>query len=463
MEERLIKLKGDFTNIINIRTNVKNIFDILQMRINKLKSFYSEFIKSNQTQMFIFGLDSFHFQSKLIDIEYDDMKRLFLAINNRMYCEYFKLYKIIVEYTVSNLDDKKLADTIKVNNFPLYKDLEPFKEYKFETILEIHESILNLLSNLISMMTKKENELAIHNNKKEIGLNIDNFITTFNFNITVMREKIIMFITYIEFFHNMHTKYLKRFSNKIQLMYVHINTDIKFDATMDMQTSKDNKLEDEMVGDLPLEQQEPNNVEPGSTHDDKTSISSLGTNMTGNSSNEKKEDMAESFINRIRNNSFIRTSSTDSNGGVNLTPRFSNQNKSTMQKFKSNVGKVSNMLQLCKSKEKIVDPAYTEDEISNIFLEIDEKCDSIIHKEDAPPSPKPVESYDPVDNNIVSDNSVVKIYELDGGDSSNEVKVDEVTIVDEIQSEIQSEITFEEQAPVKKTRKPRKKKSDNPL
>ena len=81
---------------------------------------YSEFINNSKTQLFVFGLDSFHFQSKLIDIEYDDMKRLFLAINNRMYCEYFKLYKIIVDYITKNVVDKKISEIIKVNNFPIY-------------------------------------------------------------------------------------------------------------------------------------------------------------------------------------------------------------------------------------------------------------------------------------------------------------------------------------------------------
>jgi hypothetical protein len=77
MESRLVKLKSDFNNIITVRNSVKNIFDILQVRIDKLKLFYKEFIKNNKTEMFVFGLDSFHFQNKLIDIEYDDMKRLF--------------------------------------------------------------------------------------------------------------------------------------------------------------------------------------------------------------------------------------------------------------------------------------------------------------------------------------------------------------------------------------------------
>lgn len=238
MEHRISKLKSDFNNITSTRNNVKNVFDILQLRINKLKLFYSEFIKNNKSKLFIFGLDSFHFQNKLIDVEYDDMKRLFLAINNRMYCEYFKLYKIITEYIYENINDKKITEIIKVNNFPVYKDLEPFKEYSFEITTEIHENILIIVNSMISNLNTRENELNVHKGKQALGLNIDNFITTYNFELTVIKEKISMFLTYIEFFHKLHTKHLKRFSNKIQLMYTHITTDIKFDETIDMNKHK---------------------------------------------------------------------------------------------------------------------------------------------------------------------------------------------------------------------------------
>ena len=120
MESNIVKLKNEFNDIINVRTSVKNIFDILQARIDKLKLFYAEFIKNDTSGLFVFGLDSFHFQSKLIDIEYDDMKRLFLAINNRMYCEYFKLNKIILDYILTNINDKKNVDIVKTNSYPIY-------------------------------------------------------------------------------------------------------------------------------------------------------------------------------------------------------------------------------------------------------------------------------------------------------------------------------------------------------
>ena len=336
MESKLVKLKNDFNNIINIRNIVKNVFDTLQVKINKLRQIYSEFIKNNKNGMFVFGLDSFHFQNKLIDIEYDDMMRLFLAINNRMYCEYFKLHKIIVEYITKNIPDKKVYDLVKINKYPVYKDLEPFKEYKFELILDIYENILNMLSMLISILNNKENELLIHKTKQKIGLNIDNFITTFNFNNSVMREKILMFITYIEFFHRMHSKYLKRFSNKIQLMYTHISNDIKFDDSTEISKDKKKQLMDELIT---------NNM-------DKDLIKEFKISMGSETNSDVDDD------------SFIRSCNTSVNG----IDEMYNDNHKRIINLTENQYKNSNL--------------DDENEIDKIFYGINKSCDSIINNND---------------------------------------------------------------------------------
>ena len=251
MENKLILLKADFNNVVVIRNNVQNIFDILQVRINKLKLFYVEFIKNSKNNMFVFGLDSFQFQSKIIDIEYDDMKRLFGAINNRMYCEYYKLNKIIIEFILKSVDDKKYTDTLNSVDYPTYKDLEPFKEYDFNTTLDIHQNILNMLNLLTTILSTKDVELETHKTKQNIGLNINNYVSTFIFDNTVLREKILMFISYIEYFHSLHTKYLKRFSTKIQLMHTHIDTDIKFDEAVEInKETKKGLLEELNTGNI---------------------------------------------------------------------------------------------------------------------------------------------------------------------------------------------------------------------
>lgn len=253
IEKRLNELKVSFTKIADAKNEDLRTFEILEIKMHKLKEMYSEFVNNNKSNLFVFGLDSFRFQGKLIDIEYNDMKRLFLAITNRMYCEYFKLFKIIVDYIKYDCDDKKLLDFINVNDtYPIYKDLEPFKQYDFEIIQNLHELLINLLTSLNNILINKEHDLKLYQTKNNIGLSIDNFVNTFNFNNIMLKEKIVLFITYLEFFHKLHNKYFKRFTTKLQLMYSQITHDIKFEDNDESKKIKNktmlNDLQDEEVG-----------------------------------------------------------------------------------------------------------------------------------------------------------------------------------------------------------------------
>lgn len=381
MEANLLKLKGDFNNIISIRTTVKNVFDILQVRINKLKDYYSEFIKTSKTQMFIFGLDSLHFQRKLIDIEYDDMKRLFLAINNRMYCEYFKLYKIIIEYILHGNHEKKITDLVKINNYPIYKDLEPFKEYNFEIISNIHEDILNLLSILLSTITNKENELLIHKGKQRIGLNIDNFITTFNYNINAIKEKIVLFTSYIEFFHKLHTTYLKRFANKIQLMYTHVNNDIHFDESVIInKQNSDDLTENTILESLTHSNRSIDSRSSVDSRKSTTSKSSTKIEFTNTSNffdfNENSidiqvnDDLFNSNI-RSRTNSYV--SSNTSNNSTIIS--------------RLTIKDILNPLSNTKEETKKIENTLSNEDLNNMFSSIDMTCNSLIEKNNNEPSP----------------------------------------------------------------------------
>jgi hypothetical protein len=421
MESRIVNLKNDFNNLINIRNNVKNIFEILQLRIDKLKLLYSEFIKSNKNQMFVFGLDSFHFQSKLIDIEYDDTKRLFMAIGNRMYCEYFKLNKIIIEYILNNIKDKKITEIIKINNYPVYKDLEPFKEYKFETLMDIHENILKMLSILVSELNNKENELTIHKTKQHIGLNIDNFVTTFNFNNNVMKERITMFITYIEFFHKLHTKYLKRFSNKIQLIYTDINNDIKFDESLEINSSSSSS---------------------GSSSKVKT-INQYNIVDSENESN--KSNRINKILSMEKDSGVLSDSSSISSKSDENIP---------------NIQTSSNNDKLDKNDENDgidLDKSVSDEEMNELFLNIESSCDSIINKTNENHEVEVIstqltqENIDKIDSNNNPDNIEFKIEEKE---EIEKEEIEESSVIETVESEAEPEPETKK----KRTYKPRKKK-----
>jgi hypothetical protein len=233
MEDKIQQVKIEFNKIKDIRNNVTFCFNALETKQTKLKATTTEFVKNNRNNIFVFGLDSFQFQSKLIDYEYNDMKKFYLALNNRMYCEYYKLYKIILQYAEDIIGTNKNIEMLKFNNiFPIYKDLEPLKQYNFDTIEELHKTIISLLNTLNEHILFKESQLQLFQKKQKSGLNINNFVKTFDFDVIVIKQKCLLFLSYLDFFHIIHTKHFKRFSKKMKLMNDYLDEDIKFDEEL---------------------------------------------------------------------------------------------------------------------------------------------------------------------------------------------------------------------------------------
>lgn len=230
INERISGLKTEFSEILFLKRENSQLFEKSSDKIKKLKEWYNNYVKENHDHLFIFGLDAFHYQGKIIDTEYDDMKRLYQSITNRMYCEYYKLYQIIVEYTEKVVKDKKVSDVVASNNnFPKYMDLEPYRQYGTETISQLHDVIVLLFSSVKGVIDKKHEELDMHRAKNKIGINIDNFIQTFHFEVMIMEQKLCLFLSYMEFFHKMTMKYLKRFTSKMNLFSSQIDHDIRME------------------------------------------------------------------------------------------------------------------------------------------------------------------------------------------------------------------------------------------
>ena len=259
-ENRLNEIKITFIKIIELKIENEKKINVLDTKIVKLKGMYNEFIKSNNETLCVFGLDSLYFQGKIIDIEYDDVKRLFSAIINRMYCEFFKLYKIVVDYIKSNINDKKLLELVNIHNqFPVYKDLEPFKKYDFDVVQSIHDVIVELLYALHNYYSIKQRDLEKHKVKNKIGFNIDNFVNTVYFNNIMLREKISLFVNYLEFFHRLNIKYLSRYYHKLDMMVNQINSDIRFEEKND-ETSTYEMIDVREIKENAVVQNETNNT-----------------------------------------------------------------------------------------------------------------------------------------------------------------------------------------------------------
>ena len=91
-------VKSQFETILKIRSDIQTVFDILDGKLGVLKGIFDEIMKTHGHKDFVFGIDSFHFQNKLIETDYNNLTTIYRHIDNRIYCEYYNLYLMVPNY-----------------------------------------------------------------------------------------------------------------------------------------------------------------------------------------------------------------------------------------------------------------------------------------------------------------------------------------------------------------------------
>jgi hypothetical protein len=110
-------------------------------------------VKNNTKKIFVFCLDSFFYQYKIYSAESEQIESSRKMVNNRMYCEYFKLFGIISSYLNNiNLTYENKRELLKT--CPIYKDLEPMLEYDIGDIENIYNNAVLLITHLYDQTLK---------------------------------------------------------------------------------------------------------------------------------------------------------------------------------------------------------------------------------------------------------------------------------------------------------------------
>jgi hypothetical protein len=135
-------IETKFEEIKTIRVFIKNTFKLLTEKHVEIKSQYKTYIDANRKCEY---LDAFYFQIKLLDYDYDTTNKLYNYIDNRIYCDYYKLFIIIYSFFKLNFKNEKSEMILKNTKYPIYKDLEPYKIYDFDMINDIHQDIIRLI------------------------------------------------------------------------------------------------------------------------------------------------------------------------------------------------------------------------------------------------------------------------------------------------------------------------------
>jgi len=228
-------ISTQFSHVQSTRTNLLVVLEQMQGFIVALHKVYGELVKIHDVKSYTLGLDSLHFQHKVLEMEYDNIQKILLAVENRMYCEYFKLYKMVQTYLTHDMHKDglcHLSDKYK-KIFPVYKDLEPFKVYNFAITVELQENICGIIQEMSAFYLVKEAEVQEHAEQADKGINVDNMVTTQRFNNQLFNERINVFMRYLEVFNKQHRLYLHNLLAKSTIILEHLTTDIQVQTTTD--------------------------------------------------------------------------------------------------------------------------------------------------------------------------------------------------------------------------------------
>jgi hypothetical protein len=217
MEERFNKVK-------NIRFEIKDTFAKLTAKKDTVRGYYIQYIEKNKKNK-MFGLDSFHFQSKLIDLEYKHLNEHYIFIDNRIYCDYYKLYNILITFFKQNF-----KTDFKHRSYPIYKDLEPFKQYDFDDINNIHYDIIEMIQHAYALISQNNDEIKNDQQKLKSGFNIDNYIHNNIYKNTLLSTNVNLFENYLHSYHIYHMNFLKNLLDKLGLFQTQLANNVRTDG-----------------------------------------------------------------------------------------------------------------------------------------------------------------------------------------------------------------------------------------
>jgi hypothetical protein len=224
------KLKHNFQSLLKLQKNITDVRTTAHKKLQECKQVYNDLSKKNNKKVLLFCLDAFFFQYKTFTLEMEHLDKFRALLNNRVYCDYYKLNQLIVEFIKKNKAELDIEET-ETKSFPIYKELEPFQQYKPEDIRDIHNNILFLLNNLYNKCQEKYRERDSYNEKHQVGFTISNLINTLTYEINILLQQIRLYIDYLAFFHISQKKQMKRLSMKFSEFYDDMEANLQCTVT----------------------------------------------------------------------------------------------------------------------------------------------------------------------------------------------------------------------------------------
>ena len=198
-------------DVVPVHRNITMLIEKLTDIQSNLYLKYREYLEKNKVLQ-VFGLDSFHYQCRLFDLELKHAQEQYSFLNNRMYCDYYKLYHVVRLFVSETFQHEP-----KKRTFPVYKDLEPYKLYEMSDITLLYEDISEMIRRGMMEISKKEKEVA--RDAQEKGLHLEHFIHHRASNHSLLTTKIELYEKYLHAYHIYHMSFLSNLLERLKMLF----------------------------------------------------------------------------------------------------------------------------------------------------------------------------------------------------------------------------------------------------
>ena len=240
MEQQLETIKTEFSIVKENIHAITNNLTTVKKKLDRLKQIYSNMISTNSNKkIFLFCLESFNFQIKSFSVDADNLHKSLLLVSNRVYCDYYKLLKLIRVI----FDEYKYAFPKEMVELPAYDVLNPLFEYSVDDIVKIHANVCLLIKTLIEYYDNNCDNIESYNTKSQTGICIFNFIKTLEYDNSVLKDQIILYLNYLDFFKTTQTKHLVKLLGKMDAFQKDISSEIADEPEPEVPTGPTGPLE----------------------------------------------------------------------------------------------------------------------------------------------------------------------------------------------------------------------------
>lgn len=225
-------ISKDFNYIKILIDETNQLLNLINTKIEILKKNHSNILEETKVSENI-TLDSFLFQFSILDENLNNRKNIFSRIQNKIYSDYYKLYKNITKFYSLIIKDEpstnEIEDKILNKDYTPYNDLNKHLVYDFNNIIKLNKDILGIINFIIELIKKKTQYIKLKEKNLSIGYDVDFLVNYENYNKLYLINSLNLYTNNININNCLHYKHLLSFYSQLKYFYLLIVKHISFE------------------------------------------------------------------------------------------------------------------------------------------------------------------------------------------------------------------------------------------